>query len=76
MERELKKEDGNLSKLRAKLNDLSRDNGSARGRGSQRALESLYAALQATPQPNPKPEPKPKPNPNPHPNPNLALALT
>ena len=46
MERELKKEDGNLSKLRAKLNDLTRDNGSARVRGSQRALESLYAALQ------------------------------
>jgi len=46
MERELKKEDGNLSKLRAKLNDLTRDNGSARVRGSQRALESLYDALQ------------------------------
>ena len=46
MERELKKEDGNLSKLRAKLNDLTRDNGGARARGSQRALESLYAALQ------------------------------
>ena len=37
---------GNLSKLRAKLNDLTRDSGSARARGSQRALESLYAALQ------------------------------
>jgi septal ring factor EnvC (AmiA/AmiB activator) len=46
MERELKKEDGNLSKLRAKLNDLTRDNGSLQHAGSRRALESLYAALQ------------------------------